>query len=266
MNLTAPRERLIVTLVGAVAGFFGGLFGVGGGLVLVPLLAGRLRFTQHQAHGTSLAVVLFTALSGGVVYALHANVDWVTGASVGLASIFTAPLGAWLATRLSNPGLKRAFSIFLIFVGVRLFWMPHGTALVPVAGAARFAVDLAIGAVVGVLAGFMGVGGGILAVPAFTLLLGMPQQLAQGTSLLVVLGAAGSGAIAHTRRGNVIWTPVPWLALGAVIAGPLASWWVQRLPQMLLVRGFAVFLCVNGVYGWLRTSRTEPGPPATPAR
>lgn len=262
----APRDRLIVTLVGAAAGFFGGLFGVGGGVVLVPLLAGRLRYSQHQAHGTSLAVMLFTALSGGAVYAVNGNVDFLTGAVVGFASMGTAPLGARLAARLSGAGLKRAFSIFLLFVALRLFWMPHGGAVAHVAGVARLAVDVAIGALVGVLAGFMGVGGGILAVPAFTLLLGMSQQLAQGTSLLVILFAASSGAIAQSRRGNVVWAPVPWLALGAVFAGPLASWSVQRLPQELLVRGFAVFLTVNAVYGWFRISRATSVRSATPAR
>jgi uncharacterized membrane protein YfcA len=260
----APRERLIVTLTGAVAGFFGGLFGVGGGIVLVPLLAGRLRFTQHQAHGTSLAVILITALSGAAVYAANGNVDVITGVLAGLASTATAPLGAWLASRLSGNGLRRAFSIFLVCVAVRLFWMPGGGDVARVAGMARLAADAGIGAAVGLLAGFMGVGGGIIAVPTFRLLLGMPQQLAQGTSLLVILGAAGSGAFAHSRRGNILWAPVPWLGLGAVVAVPLASWWVQRLPQVLLVRAFAVFLAVNAVYGWRAVSRATQAPPGAP--
>ena len=260
-----PRERTIATLAGSAAGFFGGLFGVGGGIVLVPLLTSRLRFTQHQAHGTSLAVILFTALSGGAVYAAHGNVDWVTGAIVGVASMLTAPLGAKLAARLSNMGLKRAFAIFLLLVAARMFWTP-GAGVAAVEGGARLAIDLAVGAAVGILAGLMGVGGGLLAVPAFRLLLGMPQQLAQGTSLLVVLGAASSGAFAHARRGNVVRAPVPWLALGAVLAGPLASWWVQRLPQALLGRGFAVFLVVIAVHGWIRAAKLAAKGATTPAR
>jgi hypothetical protein len=112
----------------------------------------------------------------------------------------------------------------------------------------------------------MGVGGGLLAVPAFRLLLGMPQQLAQGTSLLVVLGAAGSGVVAHAKRGNVVKAPVPWLALGAIVAGPLASWWVQRLPQVPLTRGFAAFLVVNAVHGWIRATPRATAPEVTAAR
>lgn len=249
------RGRFVAVLAGAAAGFFGGLFGVGGGIVLVPLLTGPLRLTQHQAHGTSLAVILFTAFAAGLVYALHGNVAWVPGLIIGAASIATAPLGARAASRLTGAGLKRAFSLFLVFVAVRSLWVPPDPSSFVSAGGARIAVELAIGGVVGFISGLMGVGGGIVTVPALRLLLGMPQHLAQGTSLLVILGAAGSGTLAHARRRNVAREPVPWLALGAVIAGPFASWWVQRLPQQFLVGGFAVFLIVNAVHGWIRAGR-----------
>jgi uncharacterized membrane protein YfcA len=251
------RGRAAAAVTGAATGFFGGLFGVGGGIVLVPLLTGPLRLTQHQAHGTSLAVILFTALAAVAVYAAHGNVAWLTGAIVAAASIVTAPLGARAAGRLSNTALQRAFSVFLLLVAARLLWTPPSEAVSRAQGVSGFAVDLGIGGAVGLIAGFMGVGGGVLAVPAFRLLLDMPQHLAQGTSLLVIMGAAASGAAAHARRGNVVAPLVPWLALGAVLAGPLASWWVQRLPQTLLARGFAVFLVVNAVHGWLRAAKPK---------
>src|SRR5689334_16750002 len=118
------RDRAVAVLAGAVAGFFGGLFGVGGGIVLVPLLTNFLAFTQHRAHGTSLAVIVFTAIASVVVYATHGNVDVVTGAIVGLASVAGAPLGVRLAQRLSGPNLSRAFYVFLVLVAARLLWTP----------------------------------------------------------------------------------------------------------------------------------------------
>ena len=249
------RERSVAVLAGGAAGFFGGLFGVGGGIILVPLLAGPLRLTQHQAHGTSLAVILVTAVAAGFVYATHGNVAWATGLIVGAASILTAPLGVRAAGRLTSVGLTRTFSVFLMCVAIRLFWVPADhVAAVPV-GPARIAIELAIGCAVGFIAGLVGVGGGLLAVPAFRLLLGMSQTLAQGTSLLVILGAAGSGVIAHHRRGNIVHAPVPWLAIGVVLGGPPASLWVQRLPQEMLVRGFAALLIVTAVLGWVKSGR-----------
>ncbi len=257
------RERLIAVATGAAAGFFGGLFGVGGGLVLVPLLTRFGRLTQHQAHGTSLAVIVFTAIAAGAAYAAHGNVAWGTGAIVGVASVLSAPLGAALTTRLSRTALARAFALFLIVVAIRLWWLPSGAAVAT--GGARVLVEIVIGLACGLVAGFLGVGGGIVAVPAFTLLLGMTQQLAQGTSLLVILGAATSGSWAHARRGHVAGRLVPWLAIGAIALAPLAGWSVQRLPHALLARAFAVVLVVNGALG-LRRRTPATTPTATSAR
>jgi uncharacterized membrane protein YfcA len=248
------RDRLRAALGGAAAGLAGGLFGVGGGVLLVPILTGAFRLGQHRAHGTSLAVIVLTVLAAVPVYAGHGNVSWITALVVGLASIATAPAGAHLAGQLSNAALSRAFAVFLLLVAARLLWAPEP---MPVVRAFhdlhRVPSDVAIGALVGLLAGFLGVGGGILAVPAFTLALGMPQQLAQGTSLVVILAAASSGTIANFRTRNVEWPLVPALAAGAMIAAPLASWAVQGVPHEWLVRGFAVFLVGNAVHGWLRT-------------
>ena len=100
---------------------------------------------------------------------------------------------------------------------------------------------------VGLLAGYMGVGGGVIAVPALTLLFGMSQQTAQGTSLALILGSAPFGAVEHARLGNVDRRLLPGLMVGALLGAPLASWAAQRLPQATLARGFAIFLIANAL-------------------
>jgi uncharacterized membrane protein YfcA len=95
----------------------------------------------------------------------------------------------------------------------------------------------------------MGIGGGTIMVPAFTLVLGFTQQLAQGTSLLAIVGAATAGSWQHRKKGTVRAAFVPWIALGSVVAGPAVSVVVQQLPHDVLVRGCALFLIANGVYG-----------------
>lgn len=260
------RDRAFALVAGAGAGIAGGLFGVGGGLVLVPMLTGFFAFTQHQAHATSLAVIGGAALASVLVYALNGNVAWGTGALVALTSILTARYGARLARRTSPAGLAQVFAVFIVLVALRLLWKvppPTGSSI---EGLARIALDLSLGGAVGVLAGYMGVGGGILAVPVFTIVLGMTQQMAQGTSLAVIVATAPAGAIEHHRHGNVVWRLVPWLAIGAAIGGPLAAAFAQALPHTLLVRTFAVFLIANGVLTWLRARRPPPPRPApTPA-
>lgn len=252
------RERLNVLLAGFAAGGAGGLFGVGGGLVLIPILTSALGLTQHRAHGTSLAVIGFAALVSVVVYGSHGNVAWFTAALIAAGSLLTARLGARLAARTSARGLTRAFAVFLVVVAIRLLVSTpeasgRGIGMGPVA----LATDLSLGLVVGLFSGYFGVGGGLLIVPALSLFQGMPQQLAQGTSLAAILVIAPAGALEHARHGNVVGRLVPALAVGAAIGGPVASWLVQALPHTALARAFAVFLLGNAVWTWVRAGRAR---------
>lgn len=249
-------ERWRGTLAGFVAGLAGGLFGVGGGILLVPMLTGWFALTQHQAHGTSLAAIGATAIAGLVVYAAHGQVAWLTGAIMAVTSMLCAQLGARMAVRTSRAGLTKAFAIFLVLVATRMLWKaPAGAGAPALEGLAGAGVALGVGAAVGLLAGFMGVGGGILAVPALVFLFGTSQQTAQGTSLALILVTAPVGAIEHHRHGNVMPRLVPFLALGAVIGAPLASGLAVRLPQAVLARGFALFLIANAAHAWIRAAR-----------
>src|SRR5436190_16095270 len=114
------RDRWRCVLAGLVAGVAGGLFGVGGGVILVPLLTGGFALSQHRAHGTSLAVIGVAALAGLAVYGAHSQVAWTTAAVVALTSVLAAPLGARWASRTSPGALRKAFAIFLVLVALRL--------------------------------------------------------------------------------------------------------------------------------------------------
>lgn len=260
-------ERWKAAFAGFVTGLAGGLFGVGGGIVLIPMLTGLFGLSQHRAHGTSLAVIVFTAVSGVIVYAFNGQVEWLEAGIMAITSVLTARLGARLAARTSKAGLLRAFAVFVALTALRLLWKPpvgHEALLV---GWASIAASLVLGAVVGVLAGFLGIGGGILIVPALTLLFGLPQQVAQGTSLALMLVTAPAGAHAHHKIGNVATGLLPMLGLGAVLGAPLASQLALHLPQAALVRCFAVFLIANAVQTWVRAARAgSPGPATAPPR
>jgi hypothetical protein len=254
------RDTLLGLAGGFLTGLAGGFFGVGGGAVLIPVLIGGFRLSQHQAHGTSLAVIGGTALVSIVVYGLHGNVAWGTALVVGLATVVTTRIGARLAARTSPRNLTRAFALFLMIVGARQLWKaPEGGGAEVLHGAwMHVAFDIALGLAVGLLSGYMGVGGGILVVPALTLILGWSQQLAQGTSLAVILASAPTGAIEHSRHGNVVGRLVPSLAVGAAIGGPLASWLAQGIDHELLTRAFAVFMLANAASAWIRSGRKTP--------
>lgn len=250
------RETLFGLIGGLLTGFAGGFLGVGGGAVLIPILTGYFKLSQHQAHGTSLAVLGATALVSVVVYSLHGNVAWVAAAIMGIASVFTTRLGARLAARTSPRNLTRAFAAFLMVVAVRLLWKtPHVITDVTHATWVLLVFDVCLGLLVGLFSGFMGVGGGILIVPALTLIMGWPQQFAQGTSLAVILVTAPVGAIEHARHGHVVGRLVPALAIGAAVGGPIASWLAHGVDREFLTRAFALFLLGNAVSTWIRSGR-----------
>ena len=247
-NSIARGGWLAAALAGFAAGLAGGLFGVGGGIVLVPILTALFALSQHQAHGTSLGALAATAVSGVVVYGLAGHVAWLTAALMAVTSVFTARVGARLAARTSRRQLTLAFAALLVIVAARMLWhAPAASIHRPLTGWPGHLVSLVIGAAVGLMAGFLGVGGGLIAVPALTLLFGMSQHTAQGTSLALILVTAPFGAMEHARQGNLVRDLLPGLVVGALVGSPLSSLLAQRLPQSTLARGFAIFLLINAL-------------------
>jgi len=245
------RDWLRGILAGVLAGAAGGLFGVGGGIILVPLLTTFFGFSQHQAHGTSLAFIGPTALAGLLVYGASSQVDWSIGLTLAAASIVSARFGARWAAHTSPLALRRAFAVLLALVAARLLWQSTTVSTTPLASLARFAFALGLGVATGLFSGYFGVGGGLVAVPGLTLGLGMAQHAAQGTSLLMIALVAPMGALEHARHGNVVTRWVVPLALGGMAVGaPATAWLAQRVPHDALVRAFAVFLIVNAALSW----------------
>jgi uncharacterized membrane protein YfcA len=105
-------------LIGLVAGFFSALFGVGGGIVVVPLLILLARFSERPAMATSLAAIGVTALAGAVAYALLGRVDPALAALVGIPAAFGAVFGTALQQRLANRALSFAFAGLLVVIAV----------------------------------------------------------------------------------------------------------------------------------------------------
>ena len=109
-----------LVLIGLVAGLFSALFGVGGGIVVVPLLVLAARFEERPAMATSLAAIVVISLVGAVTYALHGEVKPGAAAVVGLPAVAGAVAGPALQQRLATRTLSLAFAALLVAVGVRL--------------------------------------------------------------------------------------------------------------------------------------------------
>lgn len=252
------KPFLVTLLIGVAAGALGGLVGVGGGVVMIPLLVAVLGLTQHQAHGTSLVSLVFTGATGAITYSTRGNVDVVAAVSLAIPAVATARFGARYAHALPEWQLKRSFGAFLVVVIALLVLKPWLVGLsAPAHGAAKIAILAAAGTVTGFLSGMMGIGGGNVMVPAMVLLAGFPQVLAQGTSLLAMVPAGSAGAHEHWRLGNVVRRALPGLVPGILLGTWLGSSVALRLDEASL-RGVFVVVASYSAVRSLRARRPEP--------
>jgi uncharacterized membrane protein YfcA len=234
-------------LIGLIAGIFGGLVGLGGGVVMIPLMVGIKKLSQHEAHGTSLVALVFTGLAGAVTYYLKGSVDIVASVLLAVTAVFTARAGAKFAHALPEWKLKRSFGGFLIFVSLLLLIKPYLPGMVvSTSGWYKATVLLLSGVFTGFLSGMMGVGGGTIMVPSMVLLVGMGQHISQGTSLLAMVPAGGVGAFTHWKLGNVegglLAGLIPGIVIGTYLGGTLA----HVLPEGALRVAFAAVLIWTG--------------------
>ncbi len=114
------RETSSGLLIGAAAGTVSGLTGLGGGVVLIPLMLAMLGFTQHKAHGTSLAIVAITAVAGAIQYARLGYLDAQLAIELASGSVIGVLVGARLMARVPAKQLRRGFGLLLLLVGVKM--------------------------------------------------------------------------------------------------------------------------------------------------
>jgi uncharacterized membrane protein YfcA len=200
------------------------------------------------ALGTTLPVTIPTALSGAYRYWKQGLVDFRI---FGFSALFGAAgslIGAY-ATRFFSGAVMMIFTAgFLLLVALNMFWKQPVTPEKQAALQKPWWQISLIGLAAGLLSGFLGIGGGILMVPAYLLILHMPVKMCLGTSLLVISVIAIPGTIVHAMLGHIDW----WLALAlAVMAFPGATLGAKlalRARDQKLVRAFAVFLFLVSIF------------------
>jgi len=247
LNLGAIE--IVGFLIGFNAGVLGGLVGIGGGMIMIPLLVVFLRMGQHQAHGTSLFAVVFTGLVGAVTYAMHGSVNHSAAAVLAITAGFMSALGARYTRRLSEKMLRRTFGFFLIAMSALMLAKPYlpVVAAFSVAGWTGITILLVSGIIVGFLAGLMGVGGGGIMTPVLVLLMGMNQYMAQGTSLAAMVPPAVVGSWTHRKLGNVRKDVLLFLIAGVLVGTYLGGAIAHLVPERELRILFSLVILWVGI-------------------
>ena len=210
-------------VIGVVAGFLSGVFGVGGGILIVPALVLAAGYEQRLAHGTSLASVLPIAASGLVGFAVQDSVDWVAALLLVAGSVLGAMVGTRLLQVLPVRALALAFTGLLLATAAQLVLSSpdgEGRGALTVATAVGLAL-LGLGA--GTLAGLLGVGGGVVMVPGMVLLFGLSAAVAKGTSLAVIIPTATAATRRNLKVGNADLEAAAAIGLSGMATALLAS-------------------------------------------
>jgi len=250
---------LAYLLLGALAGLFGGMFGIGGGTLLVPVLF--LLFEKqgfHNAHllhlvlGTSMAIIIFTALTSMWKHHQHHAVNWRVVRLITPGILFGTLLGALFATSIAPRALAIFFALFVLFAAMQILFniRPQATRQLP--GITGLTL---MGAFTGWLSSLVSIGGGTIVVP-FLLWCNVPLRNAIGTSAAIGFPVAMGGTIGYIvtglsvqnlplfSLGFVYWPALMWVALASVFTAPLGAKITHQIEITLLRQLFAILLIV----------------------
>ena len=266
MDILSPHIIALTVVFGTIAGFLAGLLGIGGGVILVPLflwlfpLAGfPPELVVHTAFGTSLAIILPTAVSSTFGHRKRGNIHWGMVSYLSLGGIAGGVLGATVAALVSGAILKICFGLLQVIISARLLFFKQPYLPPECIDCARPWQFVAVGFIGGSFSAFFGIGGGVVTVPLLLLLLHLPMRLAVGNSsaLIVVSSlAAVAGYIWHGLQqhvpvpyslGYVNWLVVILVAPLTMICARLGVKFAGRTSQTRLIRIFAVVLMLIGI-------------------
>ena len=255
-------EWIAYIVLGLFAGFVAGLFGVGGGLIIVPVLAFIFvahhfseQYVMHLALGTALASIIFTSISSLRAHHTHAAVNWKVWREISPGVVIGTLLGSVLAAYLSAYFLKAFFVLFVFYVGTQMLLdiKPKPARELP-----GLLGMFAVGNVIGAVSSLVGIGGGTLSVPFMTWC-NIRLHQAIGTSAAIGLPIAVAGTVGYIANG-LLASGLPPYSLGfiylpalaaivaaSVLTAPLGAKLAHRLPVNKLKKLFALLLYTLGL-------------------
>ncbi len=260
-----PIDLAGLTALAFLVGIISALMGVGGGFMVVPALTMFYGIDPKNAVGTSSLMIVFTAISSTIAYAMQRRIDYKVGALMALGTVPGGILGAYATNFVKSKELAALFGIFEIAIAIRMAIDPGGVAkegraqgkwvwervLMDSRGElfryrANIPPALAMSFLGGFASGFFGIGGGAVMVPVMVLVAGIPMHLAVATSMFMMIFTSISASTTHLFLGNVLLEYSLLLAIGIIGGTQIGARVARRLKAKWLRRAFGLFLAVLG--------------------
>jgi uncharacterized membrane protein YfcA len=218
-----------------------GLMGGGGSLLTVPALVYLVGQTPQAAVTTSLAIVGTNSLMGASFHRSQGTLNWKVALTFGGAGMLVSYLSAGLSNMMSDPLILVAFAVVMLLVGGLMLTRARDDS------AERSAprplpIVIASGTGVGLMTGILGIGGGFLIVPALVMLVGLPMQMAVGTSLIIIAMNSLAGFLGHAGDGSFNMTLTLIFTLAGLVGTFAGARLNKRLPSGKLQKVFAWFV------------------------
>jgi len=252
------RRYVALALIGAVGGLLSGAFGVGGGIIMVPLLIWFAGLDQRHAAATSLLAIVPTSIAGMIGYGVQGEVDWIAGLLVGGGGMLGSLVGTRLLRDLPIGWLRWLFIALLLVVAVRsIFEIPQRGAEIELTPW-TFAGLVVLGILMGIASGLFGIGGGVIAVPVLMALFGASDLLAKGTSLLAMIPTSVTGSVQNLRNGLVKAADgliAGVFATAASFGGVALAFWLEPRVAVILFAALVLFACAQLMVRAIRQGR-----------
>lgn len=242
-------DTLLLSLVlGFVIGGSLGLLGGGGSILTVPALVYLIGQSPQLAITTSLAIVGANSALGASFHRTQGSVNWRVALVFGGVGMIVSYFSAGLSKQFSADVLMVAFALLMMGIGILLLIRRNTVKALTIPESLAIWKVFAGGAVVGVLTGILGVGGGFLIVPALVMLVGLPMRQAVGTSLVVIAMNSFAGFAGHLGEGTLDLTLILIFVIAGVAGTFAGSKLANRIPSARLQQAFSLFVIVLAVF------------------
>lgn len=252
----SPTLQMLAGMgAGLAGGVLSGLFGIGGGIVLVPLLALALGLDQHRAQGVTLSVMLLPIGLPAVLHYRRSGVRilWSLVGILIFGFLFGVFAGSKFANAIPERPMRWGFVLFLLFAALRMLTQKSGgqgtTEAMDRPTKEYWVPGLVIGFIGGMASGLLGIGGGIIMIPLMAWWLGFSQTEAQVTSLAVMLPPIGlPGVLVYAQaQGGFPWMLIGGVGLGFALGAYLGARGAMRMKGAHLRRAFAGLVVLTAV-------------------